>query len=134
MKVNEVPQDDPKLSTKELKELCYAVDEDGNYTSELSQGWKPKADALHASIEAINEQAEIYRQKALQQEISPVQYLMELKRMDLRTVAAYTGFFKWSVKRHFKFAVFSNLSEPKKMKYCNTFDLSLEELNGLSNL
>lgn len=134
MKVNEVPQDDPNLSKKELKELCYAVDENGNYTKELSQGWKPKAEALHASIEAINQKAKEYKEQASRQEISPIQYLMESNRMDIRTLADYTGFFSWTIKKHFKFKSFVKLSSEKKMKYCKAFGITLDELNDLCNL
>ena len=40
MKKNEVPQDKSSLSSINMKELCYATDENGNYTTELSEGWR----------------------------------------------------------------------------------------------
>ena len=38
MKKNEVPQDNG-----EFKELCYAVDDKGNYITTKSTGWEPKS-------------------------------------------------------------------------------------------
>ncbi len=46
MKKEEVPQDKSNLSKGNLKELCYATDENGNYTTALSSGWEPKTIAL----------------------------------------------------------------------------------------
>ena len=62
MKENEVPQDKSNLSTVNLKELCYAVDENGEYTTALSTGWEPKTIALENSIQDINERIEIAKQ------------------------------------------------------------------------
>ena len=55
MKKNEVPQDKSNLESANFKELCYAVDENGEYTTELSTGWSPKTIALDNAIEALKE-------------------------------------------------------------------------------
>ena len=58
MKKEEIPQDESNLSKSNVKELCYATDENGNYTTGLSTGWEPKTIALENSINAINERIE----------------------------------------------------------------------------
>ena len=50
MKKEEIPQDESNLSKSNVKELCYATDENGNYTTGLSTGWEPKTIALENSI------------------------------------------------------------------------------------
>ena len=52
MKKDEVPQDTSNLETAKLKELYYAIDDDGNYTTVNSSGWDPKTIALNQAIEA----------------------------------------------------------------------------------
>ena len=54
MKKDEVPQDQGNLSSNSMKELVYATDENGNYTTALSSGWEPKTIALSSSIDEIN--------------------------------------------------------------------------------
>ena len=55
MKKEEVPQDKSSLSKSNVRELCYATDKDGNYTTVLSEGWEPKTIALNNSIQDIEE-------------------------------------------------------------------------------
>ena len=108
MKKNEVPQDKSNLESANFKELCYAVDENGEYTTELSTGWSPKTIALNNAIEALN--------------------YMELHKMDLPILASYVGIWKWRVKRHFRPAVFKNLNNKILQKYADVFDITIEEL------
>ena len=42
MKKSEVPQDKSNLESANFKELCYAVDENGEYTTAHTTGWDPK--------------------------------------------------------------------------------------------
>ena len=50
MKKAEVPQDNEGLLEGKLREVCYAVDESGNYVTVLSTGWTPKNAALKAGM------------------------------------------------------------------------------------
>ena len=54
MRKEEVPQDIGNLSKSNMKELVYATDQEGNYTTSLSSGWEPKTIALSNSIDEIN--------------------------------------------------------------------------------
>ena len=130
MKKEEIPQDDGALN-KLTKEVVYAVDSSGNYTTELSTGWEVKAKALDVAWEDIEQRIENARQKVLRNEASPILYFMELRLMDTGIVAAYTGFWKWTVKRHLNASVFKKLSEKKLQQYADAFNVSVEELKTM---
>ena len=130
MKKEEIPQDDGALN-KLTKEVVYAVDSSGNYTTELSTGWEVKAKALDVAWEDIEQRIENARQKVLRNEASPILYFMELRLMDTGIVAAYTGFWKWTVKRHLNPSAFKKLSEKKLQQYADVFNVSVEELKTM---
>lgn len=130
MKKEEIPQDDGALN-KLTKEVVYAVDKDGNYTTELSTGWNVKSTALDVAWDDIAQRIENARQKVLKNLASPILYFMELRLMDIGIVAAYTGFWKWTIKRHLNPSVFKKLSEKKLQQYANAFNVSVEELKTM---
>lgn len=130
MEKENVPQHDSNLSKKNLKELVYATDENGNYTTALSTGWEPKAIALSNAIDDIKERAEEARLKVQIGEISPICYYMELNKMDLTILAGYVGMWKWRVKRHFKPAIFAKLNDKVLQKYADAFEISIAELKN----
>lgn len=125
MKKKDIPQD-PSVLDEFTKEVSYAVDENGNYTTALSRGWEVKASALSISWENIKERAEQARDKALRGEASPVLFFMELRVMDVQTLAAYTGYWQWTVKRHMKPGVFKKLSAKKLEKYAEVFEVEAD--------
>lgn len=131
MKKNEIPQD-PSALDKFTKEVCYAVDEKGEYTTGLSRGWQVKADALGITLQEAEERTANARQKVSSGAASPILFFMELNMMDISIVSAYTGFWQWTIKRHLKPAVFKNLSDKKLAKYAEIFDITVEELKGFS--
>lgn len=133
MKKSEVPQDKSNLESASFRELCYAVDEDGKYTTENSSGWDPKTIALNNAIQDINERIENAKTKVLTKQTSPIEYYMELHKMDLPILASYVGFFQWQVKRHFKPKVFQKLSQKKLQKYADVFEVSMDQLKHISN-
>ncbi|MDF2456638.1 MAG: hypothetical protein K0R51_2631 [Cytophagaceae bacterium] len=130
MKKEELPQD-PSVLDKFTKDLCYVVDESGNYTTGLSRGWEVKAAALDLAWDDIKERIEDARQKALKGEISPLLFFMELRLMDMDTLAGYSGFWKWQIKRHMKPNVFKNLSEKKLQRYAKVFEVSVDDLKNV---
>ena len=130
MKKEDVPQDLGSLG-KITKEVCYATDGSGKYTTELSRGWDVKASALEAAWQDIEERVAAARARVLKHEVSPLLYFMELRLMDIKVVAAYTGFWQWQVKRHLKPAVFQKLSDRKLRRYAEVFEVSVNDLNHL---
>ena len=132
MKKEEVPQDQSNLSKSSIKELIYATDENGNYTTALSSGWEPKTIALSNSIDEINERIAFAKQQVANGEVSPIAYFMEWNKMDIGILSSYVGMWKWRVKRHFKPNVFNSLNDKILQKYADTFAISITELKNFT--
>lgn len=113
-----------------MKELVYATDENGNYTTALSSGWEPKTIALSNSIEEISERIAIAKAQVENNEMSPIFYYMEFCRMDIGVLSSYVGMWQWRVKRHFKPKVFAGLSDAVLKKYAESFNITVEELKN----
>ena len=131
MKKKEVPQDKSTLEKANIKDMVYAIDENGEYTTELSTGWEPKTIALDNAIKVIEERVEDAKQRVLKNQTSPIEYYMELHKMDPPILASYVGLWKWRVKRHFKPSVFHKLSAKMLQKYADVFEISIEELKHI---
>lgn len=133
MKKNEVPQDKSNLASVNLRELCYAVDENGEYITEHTTGWDPKTIALNNALDEINERIARAKQRVADNKTSPIEYYMELHKMDLSVLSSYVGFWKWRVKRHFNPSVFKKLSLKTLKKYADVFEISVEELQHIES-
>src|SRR5450432_1726144 len=130
MKKENVPQDPSGLDNF-TKEVCYATDSAGNYVTALSSGWEVKSTALDVAWKDIEERITAAKQKVLNKEASPLLFFMELRLMDTGIVSAYTGFWKWQVKRHLKPSGFEKLSQKKMQKYAEAFNVSITELKTM---
>ncbi len=130
MKESEVPQDKSNIQSLNMRELCYATDEKGNYTTALSSGWEPKTIALNNALEDIKERTEEARQQVINGDASPVVYFMELSKMDISILAGYVGMWQWRIKRHFKPKVFAGLSDKVLQKYATAFLITTDELKN----
>jgi len=128
MKKEEVPQDKSNLESANFRELCYAIDENGEYTTANSTGWEPKTVALNNAIYEINERIEDAKKRVLEGKTSPIEYYMELHKMDVGILASYVGLWQWRVKRHFKPSVFKKLKTNTLQKYAEVFEISVDEL------
>lgn len=130
MKKEQVPQDNSGLAKKNIHELCYAVDENGNYITVQSSGWDVKASALDESMQLIEERVEETKKEISEGKLSPIAYFMELHRMDLQILASYVDIHRWFVKRHFSPKRFQKLSDKTLKKYADVFEISIEELKN----
>ncbi len=129
MKKDEVPQD-PSALVGVTRDVCYVKDKDGKYTTDLSIGWDVKKQALDNAWDDIKERVAEAAAKVKSGEISPVYYFMELKLMDLPLLSSYTGFWKWTIKRHFKPSVFNGLNDKKLSIYAKAFDINVNDLKN----
>jgi len=132
MKLDEIPQDVGGLANANMKELCYGVDENGEYKTVVSEGWDVKTLVLNKSLELIEERVTDFKQQYLDGEISPIPYYMELNRMDLLVLSDYMNKWRWTIKRHFKPSIFKKLSKKTLEKYAETFNISVEQLKNIS--
>lgn len=130
MKKDEVPQDLGSLG-KITKEVCYVTDEQGKYTTELSNGWDVKTNALDVTWDNIEHKVAAAKEKVLRNEASPILFFMEKNVMDIGILSDYTGFFKWQIKRHLQPKVFNQLSENKLIRYAKVFNVTVNELKTM---
>jgi hypothetical protein len=130
MKKEEIPQDLGALG-KITGEIVYAVDESGKYSTVLSNGWEVKTAALDVAWKDVEQRILAAKDKVDRREASPILFFMELRLMDVGIVSAYTGFWKWQIKRHMKYPVFEKLSEARLQKYAELFEVSVYELKTM---
>lgn len=128
MKEEDVPQDKTFLSKSVIREMCYAVDKEGKYTTVVSEGWEPKDIALQNSIQLVKDRTEAARIEFINGKASPLVYFMEKSRMDIGILSSYVGLWKWQIKRHFKPAIFKKLNDKTLAKYADVFEISVDEL------
>jgi hypothetical protein len=133
MKKKEVPQDEG-LNEGRFEDVCYALDENGNYVSVLSTGWNPKTEALMQAWEVINEKVEEVRQQVLSGALSPIAFYMEKNLMDLKLLSDYTGLPKRKIRKHLKPDRFKDLDDKTLALYAETFGISTEMLRDSSEI
>jgi hypothetical protein len=131
MKKEDVPQDSGALG-KMTREVCYATDAEGRYVTELSTGWDVKSEALNAAWHDIGERVTRARDKVLAGEASPLLFFMEKRLMDMPTLAAYTGFWKWRIKKDLTAKGFARLSPRRLTRYAEAFAVSVDDLKSMT--
>lgn len=134
MKKKEVPQDNEGLQEDKLRDLCYAVDEDGNYITVKSSGWEPKNAAMKQAWEEIHIRVEEARQKVLKGECSILAYHMEKNIMAVKLLSQYTGIPKRKIRKHLKPEVFEKLRPGILQKYAEAFNITIENLTDIQGL
>ena len=128
MKKEDVPQDLQYFKDNVVRDVMYAVDEDGRYTSVLSDGWSVKNDALGVMWDDIREQCEEVRQQVLAGKFSPSAYHIKKSLQDVAMLSAYSGIPKRKIRRHLKWDEFMKLDENILQKYADAMRITVEEL------
>ena len=126
MKKSEVPQD--QGFSGGVKEIAYAVDEEGRYTLVQSQGWDAKTVANDQAWEVIEEQIAEQIRLIERGKRSPLAYFMTKNLMDAGLLASYAETSRWRVKWHLTLTGFRRLSDEWLERYAKIFDISVEEL------
>jgi hypothetical protein len=134
MKSEEVPQDEAFLKEGRIRDLCYAVDKDGHYTSVLSKGWTPKNDALKLAWNEVYEHAEETRLRVLEGKASPIAFYMELNIMDLSILANYMELPRWKVRRHLRMKGFKKLSTEMLSRYAEALNVAGADLVDIERI
>lgn len=128
MKADNVPQDAGKLDGE--KELCYAVDAEGNYTTVQSAGWQAKNITLDQAWTYINEQVQSALTKIKAGEQSNLAYFMALNQMDLKLLSDYSNYSRRQIKKHLKPKNFKTLSSDVLQNYAHIFRISVQDLTA----
>jgi hypothetical protein len=131
MKTNEVPQDDANMFEGKMRELQYAVDENGKYTTVKSVGWEIKNLVMEQAWDVEKEKIQNALNLVENGEKSPIYYYLYKCLMDVKILSMYTGFSRFKVKRHFKPKYFSKLTNEQLDKYVYAF--ALKERSQLTN-
>ncbi len=134
MKKKDLPQDNEGIHEGKFRDLCYVVDQDGNYVTAHSTGWSPKNTAMLQAWEVIHEKVEETRHKVISGELSPIAYFMEKNMLDIKVLSQYTGIPKRKVKRHLKPVVFQDLDNETLEQYADAFEMTVEELKDTFSL
>ena len=133
MKKKDLPQDGRFSKKPFTTDVCYVKNENNKYEAVESEGWEVKNIALSNVWEDIHEQVAEAKEEVKRGEKSNIHYYMIKCLMDLTTLSAYTGFWRLSIKRHLKPAVFNKLSQKKLAKYAEAFKISVEELKQIND-
>ena len=129
MRKDEVPQDEG--IAEGLKEVTYAVDDDGSYALVPSIGWEPKNISNYQAWDIIFEQINTARRRVLAGEISPLAFHMARNQMDLSLLAQYMGMMRWRIKRHLKPKVFNRLHPEMIERYARLLKVTVKQLKDI---
>lgn len=130
MKEQEVPQDDNSIY-KGQKRAVYATGKDGEYGVVASSGWDVEEEATLQAVAELERLSDEAYDACADGEISSLEFHMYSKRLDLLSLSQATGLFQWRIKRHFKPAVFSKLSDTMLERYADVMGIAIEELKQL---
>ena len=132
MKANEVPQDLKYFKDNVIRDLNYALDEKGHYTSIISDGWNVKNDALGVIWEDILEECEPIRQQVMAKKISPIAYHMKRNLLNISLLSTYSGIPKRKIKKNLRYDEFMKLDEATLQKYADALRLSIDEIKQIN--
>jgi len=117
-----------------IRDVCYALNDEGRYTSALSMGWDPKNEAIKMAWEEIFEQANEIRKEIIKGKLSPVAFYMKLNAMDISILSGYSGIPVRKVKKHLQMKHFLRLKPGEKEKYAGSFNISVSELDDIDKI
>jgi hypothetical protein len=130
MEKNSVPQDNSPTYAG-LRKLLYAVDEQGKYTGVPSTGWEVEAFATQTAVSELDRQRRDAWQRARDGKTSALEFHMYRNRMELDTLSATTGIWRWRVRRHFSPRRFAKLPEKVLSQYAAAMGISVAELRAV---
>ena len=130
MDKNAVPQD-PSPTYEGQRKLLYATDDRGEYTGVHSAGWEAETFATLTAVAELDRLREDAWTRALAGQTSALEFHMFDRRMELDTLAATTGIWKWRIKRHFDVQRFARLSDDILIRYADAMGISVERLKSI---
>jgi hypothetical protein len=131
MKVSDVPQDLNYYKDTVVRDLNYAVDEQGRYQGVVSDGWEAKDDALDVAWEDVREQCDEVLERIKKGETSPLEYHATKNLMPINLLSSYTGFAKRTIRKHFNPANFIKLDNDTLSIYADVLRITVEELKTI---
>lgn len=129
MKKWDVPQDDS--ISRGVKEVTYAVDENGRYVTVQSVGWEPKNIANDQAWDEIQQQVRSEIEAVQKGNRSPLAYHMTKNLMNPGLLASYMGISSWRVRQHLKPKGFDKLPPDMLERYAELFEITVSELKRI---
>lgn len=126
MRTRDVPQDECLFEG--WREICYAVDDCGQYAPVPSVGWEPANVANIQAWDSIREDLAEAVRRFQAGTASPLLYHMHNNLMDVRLLARYVGMTRWRVKRHMRPEAFRRLKPAVLERYARALGVSLEDV------
>lgn len=128
MKEKDVPQDLNYYRGTLVRDINYAVDEQGQYKAVVSDGWEAKDDALDAAWNDVKEECQIILEQIRRGEVSPLAYHAKKNLMPLSLLSDYTGISKRKIRKHLEPKNFDKLDEETLSIYADALRITVEEL------
>jgi hypothetical protein len=129
MRAEDVPQDGGL--NQGMREITYAVAENGRYVVVPSLGWEPKNIANAQAWEVISEDISTQARLVRDGKRSPLAYHLAKHLMTVGLAASYVRLPRWRVKRHLKPSVFKRLKPQILQRYADLFGLALSEFKQI---
>ena len=129
MRKENVPQDVGLAGA--MREVVYAVDEDGAYVAVPSYGWDPKTVALSQAWELILKELDSIARRVAAGELSPLAWHMTRHQMPPALLAKYVRINRWRIRRHMKAGPFRRLKAHLLERYAEAFDIRVAELKTI---
>jgi hypothetical protein len=131
MKIESVPQDLRYYKDTVVRDLVYAVDNQGHYQHVTSDGWEPKNDALEVQMEETLDKCREILERVKRGDASPLEYHASRNLMPIELLAEYTGISKRKIQKHFDPKTFSELDGKTLEKYADALRITVEELKSI---
>ncbi|HYM34173.1 MAG TPA: hypothetical protein VET48_02195 [Steroidobacteraceae bacterium] len=130
MEKDSVPQDNSPTYAG-LRKLLYAVDEQGKYTGVPSTGWEVESFATQTAVAELDRLRRDAWQRARDGKTAVLEFHMYKNRMELDTLSATTGLWRWRIKRHFNPKHFARLPDKILARYADAMGIAVAELRTL---
>ena len=129
MRKDNVPQDVGLAGP--LREVVYAVGEDGVYEAVPSYGWDPKTVALRQAWELILKELDTIAARVAAGELSPLAWHITLHHMQPPLLAKYVRINRWRIRRHMKAGPFRRLKPEVLARYADALGIRVEDLRHI---
>ena len=130
MDVDAVPQEGNRTMGGHRR-VMYARGKDGRMVIVPSRGGEVDETVTLQALERIHDMTEEARARVQAGKTSPLEYWMYAQRLDLPQLSQVTGLWKWRIRRHFRPAIFSELSTAILQRYAEVMGITVEQLRRL---
>jgi hypothetical protein len=122
---------DIKAGVTDFEILHYSIDQEGNWNRKMLANWGAKEIVNTQTWIIVQERLNEAKRKVISGEMSPIGFFMVKCIMDVKLCAQFTGFSRFSIKKHMKPSVFKKLKPEILNRYAEIFEITVDELKTL---